>query len=343
MNQISRIKPRALPPGFSAARLAALMRRAVSATELNLSSMTVLTEAASGAYGVTPVIAALAGAEQVYAFCRASRYGSVDEVTEWTIRLARAVDVAERVTIIEEIPSGVLGHVDIVTNSGHLRPLTGSLIESLPATAVIALMFEAWEFRASDIDLESCKRRGIPVVGVNEQHETIDVFSFLGPLSVKQLHDCGLAVYRNKIAVACDNGFATPIARGLIGLGAETTVFADIMNIPADAWDAVIIALQPGREPRVGSTEANHLAKVLPPEAVIVQFWGDIDQNVTRECGLITWPTQSPTAGHMAVLLSEIGPEPIVRLQTGGLRAAEWIRRGRPASSEGFAQLVQLS
>ncbi len=124
------------------------MRRAVSATELNLSGMTVLTEAASGAYGVTPVIAALAGAEQVYAFCRASRYGSVDEVTEWTLQLARAVDVAERITIIEEIPSGVLGRVDIVTNSGHLRPLTAALIESLPATAVIALMFEAWELRA---------------------------------------------------------------------------------------------------------------------------------------------------------------------------------------------------
>jgi hypothetical protein len=43
----------------------------------------------------------------------------------------------------------------------------------------------------------------------------------------------------------------------------------------------------------------------------------------------------------MAVLLSEIGPEPIVRLQAGGLRAAEWIRRGGAASSDGFAQLVQ--
>jgi hypothetical protein len=44
----------------------------------------------------------------------------------------------------------------------------------------------------------------------------------------------------------------------------------------------------------------------------------------------------------MAVLLSEIGPEPIVRLQTGGLRAAEWIRRGGSVSAGGFAQLVQF-
>jgi hypothetical protein len=43
----------------------------------------------------------------------------------------------------------------------------------------------------------------------------------------------------------------------------------------------------------------------------------------------------------MAILLSEIGPEAIVRLQTGGLRAAEWVRRGRTISPDGFAQIVR--
>jgi hypothetical protein len=175
------------------------MRRAVAETELDLSGLTVLTEAATGAYGVTPVIAALAGAKRVYAFCRASRYGSVAEATSWTLELAEALDVAERISVIDQIPAGLLGQVDILTNSGHLRPLDATIIASLPDTAVIALMFEAWEFRATDVDLEACTRRRIPVVGVNEQHPTVDVFSFLGPLAVKQLHDCGLAVYRNKI------------------------------------------------------------------------------------------------------------------------------------------------
>jgi hypothetical protein len=59
--------------------------------------------------------------------------------------------------------------------------------------------------------------------------------------------------------------------------------------------------------------------------------------------GLTVWPRESPSAGHMAVLLSEIGPEPIVRLQAGGLRAAEWIRRGGTVSAGGFAQLVQFA
>ena len=45
----------------------------------------------------------------------------------------------------------------------------------------------------------------------------------------------------------------------------------------------------------------------------------------------------------MGILLSTIGPESIVRLQAGGLRAAEWVARGGTASPDGVAQLVHLA
>jgi hypothetical protein len=159
LDQLSRTRPRALPPGYSVIRLVALMRRAIAATGLDLSGMTVLTEAASGAYGVTAVIAAMAGARQVHAFTRPSRYGSVSEVSDWTSQLANAAGVAECIDIIEEISSDILGNVDIVTNSGHLRPLTAALIDYLPGSAVIALMFEAWEFRPERKARHSSGRR----------------------------------------------------------------------------------------------------------------------------------------------------------------------------------------
>jgi hypothetical protein len=340
---LSCAQPSTLPPGFSVPRLVALMRRAIADTGLDLSALTVLTEAASGAYAVTSVIAAMAGAKQVHAFVRPSRYGSVSEVNDWTLQLASAAGVAKCINIIEEVSPDILGIVDIVTNSGHLRPLTADLINRLPISAVIALMFEAWEFRPEDIDLKACAHRGIPVVGINERHEAVDVFSFLGPLCTKQLHDSGLAVCRNRIALICDNSFAEPIMRGLIGLGADVNLFADVAAVPRDEWDAVLVALCPAREPRIGHAEAEHLAAVIPGEAVVVQFWGDVDRCATMSHGLTVWPREPPSAGHMAVLLSEIGPEPIVRLQAGGLRAAECIRRGGTMSAGGFAQLVQFA
>lgn len=58
----------------------------VDALELDLRGRTVLTEAASGAYVVTPVLAALAGA-RVFAYTKTTRYGTVEEVFANTRRL----------------------------------------------------------------------------------------------------------------------------------------------------------------------------------------------------------------------------------------------------------------
>src|SRR6516225_5339835 len=112
--QLSTTQASGLPPGFSVIRLVALMRRAIVATGLNLSAMTVLTEAATGAYGVTAVIAAMAGARRVHAFVRASSYGTVSEVNDWTSLLANAAGVAKHIDVIEQVYPGILSNVDIV-------------------------------------------------------------------------------------------------------------------------------------------------------------------------------------------------------------------------------------
>jgi hypothetical protein len=54
-----------LRPGLNPARLAALMSEAVARCRLDLQGAVVLTEAASGPYVVTPVLAAVAGATKV--------------------------------------------------------------------------------------------------------------------------------------------------------------------------------------------------------------------------------------------------------------------------------------
>jgi hypothetical protein len=200
-------------------------------------------------------------------------------------------------------------------------------------------MFEAWEFRKNDVDARACMERRIPIVGVNERHPCVDVFSYLGPLCVKLLHDAGLSVYGNRIALLCDNPFAPYIIAALQGLGARVSAYENVMAVPADTWDGVIVALRPASELRVAGNGARWLSRVAP-KAVILQLWGDIDRDTFRLEGLPVWPPHPPKPGHMAVLLSAIGPEPIVRLQAGGLRAAEWVYRRGPITSCGIAQLV---
>ncbi|MFK4486109.1 hypothetical protein [Bradyrhizobium sp. USDA 336] len=327
-------------PGFSLPRLGALMSRALTETLLDLSELTVLTEAATGAYAVTAVLAAMAGARHVYAFTKTTQHGTSAEARDQTLKLADSVGVAHRIEILEQITLDIIHQTDIVTNSGHLRPLTASLIDELPREAVIALMFEAWEFRSEDLDMDACLRRGIPIVGVNERHPSVDIFSFLGPLCVKQLHDSGLSAYKNRIALLCDNDFIGSLRSGLVSSGASVVVFEDVRTLYHDQWDAIIVALRPAAEPRIGSAEAAHLVACAPPGAIVVQFWGDMDRTALSASGLGVWPTTPPELGHMGILLSDLGPEPVVRLQAGGLRAAEWVRRSRAVSSDGLAQIV---
>src|SRR5581483_4984881 len=156
----------------------------------------VLTEAATGNYVVTPLIAALAGA-RVIAVARDSRFGSAREARRQTNALARAAGVADRVRYVATKTRAALAAADIVTNSGHVRPLDRAAISQLKPTAVILLMYEPWEFRSTDLDLCACVARGIPVVGTNESNPSVNIDAYLGMMVIKQLFNAEIEVYQS--------------------------------------------------------------------------------------------------------------------------------------------------
>ncbi|MPZ93373.1 MAG: hypothetical protein GEU96_00395 [Propionibacteriales bacterium] len=304
------------------------MTRCVSEMRIDLRGSVVLTEAATGPYAVTPVIAALAGAHEVIGITASSRYGSVSDVCEHTMELAAAAGVADRVVVTTESPYSVIGRADVVTNSGHLRPIDRHLVASLKPTAVVPLMFEAWEIQAGrdDLDLEGLRQRGIPVAGTNERHPLVDVFSHLGTMALKLLLDAGTAVFGTRIVLLCDNPFAPYIERGLTAAGARVRSVPSLREAEPD-WDpaAVLVALRPQPGPVVSQADAEVLAKRWP-HAFVAQFWGDLDRTALDRLGVHYWPRQAPGHGHMAVLPSDVGPEPVVRLQAGGLKVASVLR-----------------
>jgi len=131
------------------------MEESIARCRLNLETLTVLTEAATGAYVVTPVLAAMAGADQVFAISRDSRFGRAAEAAAETQELARKAGVDRYIQIIPCATTEVIGIAHIVTNSGHVRPIDAEKIAAMRPGAVVPLMYENWEFRSSDIDLDS--------------------------------------------------------------------------------------------------------------------------------------------------------------------------------------------
>jgi hypothetical protein len=319
-------------PGLNLKRLLRLMRESVARCRLDLRGATVLTEAASGAYIVTPVLAAMAGAEAVFALTRSTRYGSAEEITAQTRELARLAGVEARVRVLTEKDPDVIARADVITNSGHVRPIDAAMVRRMKPMAVVPLMYEAWEYRAADVDLAACRERGVAVAGTNERHPAVDVFSFLGNMAVKLLFDAGIAVYRSKLLLLCDNPFEAHVYQGLAAAGAsvEAVDFLDAALEGPDL-DAVVVTMRPESEPAIGPEEARQIAERWPG-AVVVDYWGDVDRAALTTFGVPFWPVESPGAGHMGVLPSTIGPEAIVRLQTGGLKVGEvlWRAKGGP-------------
>jgi hypothetical protein len=313
---------RAGRPGFSATRLLRLMEEAVADCRLDLSGVEVLTEAASGAYAVTAVLAALAGARHVTAFVRDSRHCTAREAADATLTLAAAAGVRERIRVSAQRSAQHVAAADIVTNSGHVRPIDAEMVGWMKPTAVVALMFEAWELQAGriDVDLDALRRRGLAFAGTNERHPAVGVFGYLGAMAARLLLDAGLPVHRSRIALLCDNPFRDYLVGGLEGAGAEVRSAAQVADLDA-GWrpDVVLAALRPRDGDTIGAADAGVIARRWPG-VLVAQFWGDLDRAALERVGLPCWPAQGPPRGHMGVLPSDVGPDPVVRLQAGGLK-----------------------
>jgi hypothetical protein len=307
-------------PGLNPYRLVNLTQRAIKRCNLCLENAIVLTEAATGAYSVTPVIAAMAGAIKVFALAQDSCYGTIQEVKAQTQKLAEISAVNNCIEFITEKSSEVVAQADIITNSGYVRPIDAQTVAWMKQTAVIPLMYEAWEFRPDDIDIEACRKRGIKV-------PSVDVFSFLGLMAIKLLLDAEVSVYKSNILLLCDNHFSEFIQNSLSSAGASVETATDLLSASKDrVYDAILVALQPKSEPVLAANDASLISECWPG-AVIAQFWGDIDRTAFLARQIYVWPLNMPKKGHMAILPSAIGPEPIIRLQTGGLKVGELLWR----------------
>ncbi|MFQ6118253.1 MAG: hypothetical protein ACE5KE_00035 [Methanosarcinales archaeon] len=196
-------------------RVKNLMNKAISDIRLNLSGLTVLTEAASGNYVVTPIIAALAKAEKVFAITRDSIYGKATEVAELTLKFARFYEIGDKIEVLFEKTPKIIHQADIVTNLGFVRPIDREFISAMKNTAVIPLMCEPWEVRKDDVDLEACKKKGILCMGTDEDTPNLKVFDFVGPLCLKMLFDAGFEVYQNNFLIISGDKFGKVIVNAL--------------------------------------------------------------------------------------------------------------------------------
>jgi len=280
-----------------------------------------------------PIIAAKAGAKRVIAYAKSSRYATAAQAKRVIGKISRLYQT-EQIEVITRLSNGIISEADIVTNSSSLRPLDKKFIEAMKEVAVIALMYESWEFRPSDLDLEAAKAKGIMVMGTNES--AAGIFDYVKPLVVKMIFEAGLEVWGNNFLIISSDNFGPKLKEVLISLGAKTKLFGskapfDLAKLGWTRVDGIIMADVTSDKTLVGRGGIIDIAalKKNHPEAKIIQFAGEVETEQLSAANIDYYPKHYVGARHMGQTMADLGPKAVIEYLAAGLKVGEEMRRAR--------------
>jgi hypothetical protein len=302
---------------------------------LNLNGIRVLTEAASGSFAVTPILAAVAGAEHVVALGADSRFGLFRDVRHRLEILSDYFGVRKKITLSDKDNVSFAKDSDLVTNLGFVRPISRTVISLLPRNSVISLMWAPWEFRDGDIDAVAAKEFDIPIVATNEENPMVATFDYLGVLAVKLLVDNGHPIFRQRIGVIGSNPFGKKIADFLTGMGA-TVILID----PLDKWpiprgarvfspQVLVICEHRTNVELLGDKSEGEVRTWIERATPIIHICGNIDADYLRIHNCEVFPKVVAPYGYMSATTGDLGLEPVARLHAAGMHAGSIAFRAR--------------
>lgn len=326
------------PPNIHRCRQ--LIENAVKKIDLDLSGLVVLTEAASGYYLLTSLIAALSHAQKVYALTRDSRFGLAKDIVKSTLELSIHWQVESKIEIFQSRTDKRISQADIVTNLGFIRPLDKTFISRLKKSVVIPLMWATWEWRPAELDLMECRKQNIPVLGTNENHGLLNTFDYIGYLALKLLLECDIEIIKSKILIIGSNDFAVKAIHTLSIAGA--TVYQlnnpDMLESMVVDLDAIVVVEHHSKDILLGSPTTISFQDIynLNKGITIVHICGNINTEELKNSDLKSIPELVAPPGVMSVTTDYLGPKPLIDLHTAGLKVGEALARNRSYHKDAF-------
>ncbi len=324
-----------------------IVQNAINKFDVNLNNLTIFTEAATGNYLYTPIVAALSGAEHVFAVTSDSLYGKKEKVREQTLEEAKELGVEDTITVLFKKDQSCLSKSDIVTNSGFVRPITREMVSYMKSTAVIPLMRFADELRPEELDLQACREKGIVVLGTNESHSKLNLLTSSGFKICKILFEKGFSVYKDKLLLIGSGDICNYPTEFFINNKVSIDRVAFDNDIPEKqrpftrnreevlknlgSYDAIII-----NELRYNVDILSDegfipikLLRELNPFVQIIHLAGQINKNDILREGLELCPRRIRPFGYMSVSSDYLGARCTLELVAASLKVAEVASRCR--------------
>ncbi len=321
----------------------------IKKVDLDLSDLTVLTEAATGNWISTPLIAAFSNSKKVLCYTKDSQYGTINEITQNFQNISKFLELDNVLHIFSEKYSSIVSEADVVTNSGLLRPLDKNFIQLLKKNTVISLMWEPWELRSDEIDLYECWRKQIPILGVNEHNPTMDIMQYDGEAIIKIISEHDIPITGKKIIIVGENLSALYMYDALKALNANVSLVTKLLtnecrekNIPIignalkedsviphlENCDIIIINSIPIQNEIIGENGLPpQKLKHYSPNVSIFVYFGTVNYSQIITSELKCFPSSGKEKGYMNWTIDVLGPQPTIELNTLGLKVGEILAR----------------
>jgi hypothetical protein len=303
--------------------------------QINLQGKTLLTEAATGNYVCTPIIAAMAGAK-VYAIAKESKYGTIAQIKNEVSSIAKCLKVEKKISIIKNLNEISLSGMDIVTNTGFVRPINKSLIDRLKPDCVIPLMWEPWEFRQEELDLDYAISKGIKVYGTNEADVRLQTMYYIGLTVLYFLLKEKRSPLSTKVLVIGCERFNNAIEVVLKKQGYPVKcLLTDFYNrIDINEYDTIVIAEHTNAKLIIGdNSEALIKNSDLGKDHLIIHIAGNVDFSSNQ---YHRYPEKPASFGYMSYTADFIDQLAVIDLHAAGLKVAEGMLRANNLGLNGL-------
>jgi len=307
-----------------------IIKSVIEKLDLDLSGLNILTEIGSNEYLYLPIIAGLANANKIYGWTRTTGFGNASENIKKCQKLFSQLDIKVDLVALEDGFEGThIEEANIITNSGHLRPLNKTFLSFVnQSRCVIPLMYEKWELRADDIDINYCREKAIKVAGTFENHPSIKVFDTVGHLAIKMSFEAGYEIYDNKILIWSGDEFGEVIYKAFKKLNPKTLILTtdpQILYSEIDRVDFIFFSDYNQQKSLFGDSGILDLEALTSKNKYfgIIHLYGDINNTFVKIKGIEIFPDQMGFPKKMSRTLSYIGSTPAINLFTAGLKVGE--------------------
>jgi len=214
--------------------------------------------------------------------------------------------------------------ITIISNCGNVRPIDQMLVQGMDRLKVVGLMYDGWELRKSDVDVDYLTKNHIKLVAVNETHKNHNIFSYVGPLCAKLCMESKHEIMDEKFLVWSNDPFGKYISKYLEQMGAKeiiSTVDKNQFYRSLPNLDVIVLASYnfEGEYFGMNGLFNEDYIKQKNSSVTFIHLFGKI--NKKNEIDI--FPPDPGQTRKMSRTFSYLGYNPLYRLISAGFKVCE--------------------